>query len=334
MRSACMKSLIDEFLREGSAIKDFMQAERIVVGSNSQQASDIMNRLYRPLTSNGIALVETDTVSAELIKYAANGLLATKVCFANELADLSEKLGGNMDDIKRGIGYDSRIGTQFLNPGPGFGGSCFPKDSKALVHIGNHFNAPMSVMHSVMVINEARHGRIMKRIRKLTDGVSGKRIAVLGLAFKAGTDDMRDSPALELIRALVKESADLVVYDPLAMEDAKVQLPKTVHYAADAYHAVQNADMVIIATEWSEFTNLNLSKIEVLMRSALMLDLRNIYNPKAMEETDISYHSLGRRSVNKMADILPISKTQTIRSTAGTFLAIMCLMLAGEWFYI
>ncbi|MDG1286210.1 MAG: UDP-glucose/GDP-mannose dehydrogenase family protein [Rickettsiales bacterium] len=325
-----------EFLREGSAIKDFMRAERIVVGSDSQQAMQTMKWVYESLIGNHVPFVETDTVSAELIKYAANGLLATKICFANELADLSEKLGGNMDDIKQGIGLDSRIGQQFLNPGPGFGGACFPKDAKALVHIGNHFCAPMTVMQSVLVSNEARHERIMRRIRKLTGGLAGQHIAVLGLAFKAGTDDMRESPAAELVRALHQEKVNVIVYDPQAMDGEKAQLPDSVHCAESAYSAVEGADMVIIATEWSEFIELDLDKIEIAMRQPLMLDLRNIYDLQKMKESNIIYHSLGRPSVNedRQAEVISFVNKAPIQGAAGTFLAMLLVILASEWFYI
>jgi UDPglucose 6-dehydrogenase len=291
-----------EFLREGCAIEDFMKPERIVAGSQSERARLMLEELYRPLTRNGVPLVTTTTVeTAELIKYAANAFLAAKLSFINELSRLCEKLGADVEELALGIGLDSRIGTSFLKPGPGFGGSCFPKDTLALINTANEAESVLEIVETTVRIND-RHKQFMcEKIRAALGGtLAGKRIAMLGLAFKANTDDIRGSPALAIVPVLQSEGARLVVYDPAAMENAcKVLGNSTVTYAASAAEAIEGVDACVIVTEWAEFRALDWRRLAPTMAQPLVIDLRNLYSPAEAAEMDIDYISVGRSAVHR-----------------------------------
>ena len=286
-----------EFLREGAAIGDFMRPDRVVIGVDTPRAADVMNRLYRPLYLNETPMVITAPETAEIIKYASNAFLATKITFINEIANLCEQAGGNVQDVARAMGLDGRIGTKFLHAGPGYGGSCFPKDTKALVGIGEKFRAPQSVVQTVVNVNENRRFQMAERIIEGCEGsVRGKKLAILGIAFKPNTDDIREAPALYIIPALQEKGAEIAAYDPAAMENAKGEL-KNVTWANDPYDAAQDADAVIILTEWNEFRALNLDRLADIMADKRMIDLRNIYKLPVMEEAGFQYSSIGRKTI-------------------------------------
>ncbi len=282
-----------EFLREGSAIDDFKRPDRIVVGSNNDRASHVMDELYRPLYLNVAPLLVTGRRTAELIKYAANAFLATKITFINEMADLCEKVGANVQEVARGIGLDNRIGSKFLHAGPGFGGSCFPKDTRALVRTGRDFGAPIRIVETVVDVNEARKDAMAARVLKACGGsLEGKRIAVLGLAFKPNTDDMREAPALAIVPALVKAGATIAAYDPEAMEQARPLLPD-IDYAADVYAAIEGADALLLLTEWDQFRALDLDRVRRTLKSPVIVDLRNVYRPDDMAQRGFAYTGIG-----------------------------------------
>ncbi|GLK81507.1 UDP-glucose 6-dehydrogenase [Methylopila turkensis] len=282
-----------EFLREGSAIGDFKRPDRIVVGVEDDRAKDVMEELYRPLYLNVAPLVFTGRRTAELIKYAANAFLATKITFINEIADLCEKVGANVQEVARGIGLDNRIGSKFLHAGPGFGGSCFPKDTRALVRTGRDYGAPIKIVEMVEEVNEARKLAMAERIIAASGGdVSGKRIAVLGLAFKPNTDDMREAPSLAIVPALEKAGATVAAFDPEAMEQAKPLLPNVV-YAEDAYSAIKDADALVILTEWDQFRALDLARVKSTLKSPVVVDLRNVYRPDDMAQRGFTYSGIG-----------------------------------------
>lgn len=284
-----------EFLREGSAIEDFMRPDRVVIGASDPEAVDLMREIYAPLHSINIPFVVTNVESAELIKYAANAFLATKISFINEVAVLCELLGGDVQDVAKGIGLDSRIGAKFLQAGPGFGGSCFPKDTAAIADIARRLGYEFSIVDAVMAVNE----RIKERmVQKVTDAIgepAGKRIGVLGLAFKPETDDMRDSPTIPLIKGLQSLGALIRAYDPEAMENAKAIFIE-IEFCGDAYQTAEECDALIIATEWNEFRALNLQRIRKAMRAPVIVDLRNLYDPRRMKEEGFEYTSVGRPS--------------------------------------
>lgn len=285
-----------EFLREGSAIADFMQPDRLVIGSNDGAASDVLRQLYRPLIEAGTPLVITSRESAELIKYAANGLLAMKVSFINEIADLCERIGADVQDVARGVGLDNRIGPKFLQPGPGIGGSCFPKDTLELTRTAQDAGAPLTLVESAITANTARKAAMADKVRAALGGsVNGTRIAVLGFAFKPNTDDVRASPALDIVRALLADGALIQGYDPAAMAQAARELPG-VSWVADAYAACHKADAVVVLTEWSEFRTLELERIAELMAGRVLVDLRNIYDPQRAVDAGFTYVSIGRRT--------------------------------------
>ena len=290
-----------EFLREGSAIQDFMRPDRVVIGTDSAHAREVLSALYRPLYLLETPMVFTSVETAELIKYAANAFLATKITFINEVADLCEAVGADVQDVARGIGLDGRIGRKFLHAGPGFGGSCFPKDCTALVRTAEEAEAPLQIVDTVLRVNEARKRRMAKRIEKICGGVEGKTIAALGLTFKPNTDDMRDSPSLDILPALVEGGAKVRVFDPEGINEAKKLMPE-LDYCADAYATMQGADALVLITEWNEFRGLDLARVKQLMNRPLVIDLRNIYNPAEMRAAGLDYHSIGRPDIAAPAE--------------------------------
>ncbi|HVI49836.1 MAG TPA: UDP-glucose/GDP-mannose dehydrogenase family protein [Candidatus Sulfotelmatobacter sp.] len=283
-----------EFLREGSAINDFMRPDRVVIGTESERARAVMKQLYRVLYLIETPIVFTSLQTSELIKYAANTFLAAKITFINEVADLCEAVGADVHDVARGIGLDGRIGKKFLHAGPGYGGSCFPKDTLALVRTARDKGAPLRIIETVVDINEQRKRKMADKIIKACGGsVKGKTIAVLGLTFKPNTDDMRDSPSLDIVPALQKAGATVRAFDPEGMEEAKKMLTGIV-YCEDAYDAMQGADALAVLTEWNEFRALNLGRVKSLLSKPILVDLRNIYEPGEMIEAGFHYTSIGR----------------------------------------
>ncbi len=284
-----------EFLREGSAIGDFMRPDRIVIGTSSERAREVMRRLYRPLYLIEAPIVFTSLESAELTKYAANSFLAMKVTFINEMADLCEKVGADVHDIARGIGLDGRIGRKFLHPGPGFGGSCFPKDTLALMRIAQDWGAPSRLVEATVAVNDARKSGMAIRVIQACGGsVFGKTIAVLGLTFKPETDDMRDAPSVPIIDRLAEEGAAIRAYDPVGMAQARALLPGSVIYCTDAYDAVAGADVLVLVTEWNEFRALSPARLRDAMRGRLIMDLRNVFDPTAFAAAGLEYRGIGR----------------------------------------
>jgi UDPglucose 6-dehydrogenase len=284
-----------EFLREGNAIGDFMRPDRVVIGTESERAREVMRRLYRPLYLIEAPIVFTGLETAELIKYAANAFLAMKVTFINEMADLCEKAGADVHDVARGIGLDGRIGRKFLHPGPGFGGSCFPKDTLALVRIAQDFGAPSRLVEQVVLVNDARKAGMAVRIEHACGGsVRGKTIAVLGLTFKPETDDMRDSPALPIVSRLAEDGAIVRAFDPEGMEQAKPLLPPGIIYCQNALDAATGADALVVVTEWNEFRAIEPTQLAGAMRGRVIVDLRNVYDPPAMRAAGFEYHCIGR----------------------------------------
>ncbi|CDL00936.1 UDP-glucose 6-dehydrogenase (UDP-Glc dehydrogenase) (UDP-GlcDH) (UDPGDH) [Magnetospirillum gryphiswaldense MSR-1 v2] len=283
-----------EFLREGSAINDFMRPDRVVIGTESDKARAVMKQLYRVLYLIETPIVFTSRRTSELIKYAGNTFLATKITFINEIADLCEKVGANVHDVARGIGLDGRIGKKFLHPGPGYGGSCFPKDTLALVKTARDFGAPLRIIETVVDVNDKRKKAMAERVVAACGGsVLGKTVAVLGLTFKPNTDDMRDSPSLDIVPALVEAGAVVKAFDPEGMEEAKKML-SGITYCDDAYTTLAGADCLVIVTEWNEFRALNLSKVKAALKSPVVVDLRNVYDPVEMQEAGFTYISIGR----------------------------------------
>ena len=283
-----------EFLREGSAIQDFMRPDRVVIGTGSEHARTVLRALYRPLYLLETPVVFTTIETAEMIKYAANAFLATKITFINEVADLCEAVGADVQDVARGIGLDGRIGRKFLHAGPGFGGSCFPKDCEALVRTAAEIGSPLTMVERVLEINNARKRGMADRIIAACGGsVTGKTIAVLGLTFKPNTDDMRESPSLSILPLLIEAGATVRTFDPEGMTEAKKLLPDLV-YCGDAYQAIEGADALVLLTEWNEFRALDLARVKSLLRAPVVIDLRNIYQPEEMADAGFVYHSIGR----------------------------------------
>ena len=282
-----------EFLREGAAISDFMRPDRVVIGSGDEEATEMMRELYRPLYLIETPFVITSVEGAELTKYAANAFLATKISFINEIANLCERVGCDVHDVARAIGMDRRIGNKFLHPGPGFGGSCFPKDTRALSVIGREYDSPTRIVDAVVEVNERQRQAMFPKIENLVGGVKGKRIVVLGLSFKPETDDMRDAPSVDIIRALVEAGATVVAYDPVAQHEAEKLLPD-IEYAKDEYAAATGADALVFLTEWNQFRALDMERIHGLMKSANIADLRNIYEPADMRALGFNYAGVGR----------------------------------------
>ena len=283
-----------EFLREGAAIQDFKHPDRIVVGSDDKRARDVMAELYRPLYLNRSPIMFTDRRTAELIKYAANAFLATKITFINEIADLAEKVGADVQEIARGIGLDNRIGAKFLHAGPGFGGSCFPKDTVALLKTGQDHDAPLRIVEAVVAVNDARKRAMARKVAHSLGGdLRGKTIAVLGLTFKPNTDDMRESPSIPLITALQDMGAKVRAYDPTGMEQAK-PLMSNVAFCKDAYDCADGASALVIVTEWEQFRALDFARLKQVMERPVLVDLRNIYRPEEMTRHGFAYEGVGR----------------------------------------
>lgn len=282
-----------EFLREGAAITDFMRPDRVVIGSNEQRAIDVMKDLYRPLYLIETPIIITSLEAAELIKYAANAFLATKITFINEVANLCDAIGCDVHDVARGMGMDNRIGRKFLHPGPGYGGSCFPKDTRALTTVADQFGVETLIVDAVIEANERQRDAMIPKIEKMADGLSGKQIGVLGLSFKPETDDMRESPATDIIKELIKRGASIKAYDPVAMAEAKHVMPD-IEYAADEYDAINGADLMVIITEWNQFRALDMEKVKKLLKAPKIVDLRNVYEPDDMRELGFQYVGVGR----------------------------------------
>jgi UDPglucose 6-dehydrogenase len=282
-----------EFLREGSAIEDFMRPNRVIIGARSPQAVAIMKDLYKPLYLIEAPFVVTNIETAELIKYASNSFLATKISFINEMANLCEKVGADVHMVAKGMGLDQRIGPKFLHPGPGYGGSCLPKDTNALLKIAEGHNVKLVIVDSVIRANENQKRRMVEKIREATGILKGKTIAILGLSFKPNTDDIRDAPSLFIIGSLLEEKAKIRAYDPVSMKEAKKILPQ-VKYCEDSYDAVKGADALVIVTEWNQFRNLDLDRIRKLLKKPYFFDLRNIYDPQKLREKGFRYFSVGR----------------------------------------
>jgi UDPglucose 6-dehydrogenase len=283
-----------EFLREGAAIRDFKHPDRIVVGTEEPRAREVMTEIYRPLYINASPIMMTGRRTAELIKYAANAFLATKITFINEMADLAEKVGADVQDIARGIGLDNRIGSKFLHAGPGYGGSCFPKDTLALIKIGQDHEAPIRIVETVAAVNDARKRAMARKVSAALGGaLRGKTVAVLGLTFKPNTDDMRDAPSIPLITALQDMGAIVRVFDPIGMEQAKSVL-KDVSYCPDPYVCAQKADALVIVTEWEQFRALDFRKLGEIMAQKVVVDLRNVYSADEVARYGFSYTGVGR----------------------------------------
>jgi len=282
-----------EFLREGSAIEDFMHPNRVVVGTEDPEAAAIMRDLYKPLFLIETPIVMTNLASAELTKYAANAFLATKISFINEVATICERVGADVHDVARGMGLDQRIGTKFLHAGPGYGGSCFPKDTRALVSIARKCEYDFKIVDAAIKVNDEQRQRMLEKIKQALGNMKGKTVAVLGLAFKPNTDDMREAPSIDIIAGMQKEGARIKAYDPIAMHEAQEVL-QNVEFVDDTYSAVTDADALVLVTEWNQFRSLDLDKIKRLLKTPIVIDLRNIYEPLKMREHGFTYVSVGR----------------------------------------
>ncbi len=286
-----------EFLREGAAIRDFKHPDRIVVGTDDERARKILGEVYRPLYLNQAPIMYTERRTAELIKYAANAFLATKITFINEMADLSEKVGADVQEVARGIGLDNRIGTKFLNAGPGFGGSCFPKDTRALVKTALDHDVPLRIVEAVLAVNDNRKRAMARKVANAVGGsLRGKTVGVLGLTFKPETDDMREAPSIPLVTGLLDLGAKVRAYDPIGMEQAKHELPD-IEYCSDAYACAKDADALVIVTEWVQFRALDLKRLKREMVRPVIVDLRNIYRSEDMEALGFIYESVGRGAI-------------------------------------
>lgn len=289
-----------EFLREGAAIRDFKHPDRIVVGTEDDRARKIIAEIYRPLYLNQAPIMYTGRRTAELIKYAANAFLATKITFINEIADLAERAGADVQEVARGIGLDNRIGGKFLHAGPGFGGSCFPKDTRALVKTAEDHDVPLRIVEAVLAVNDARKRAMARKVAAVFGGnLRNRTIGVLGLAFKPNTDDMREAPSIPLITALQDLGAKIQAYDPVSMEQAKNELPEIV-YCDSPYSCAANADALVIVTEWEQFRALNLDRLKKEMAQPVIVDLRNIYHPDEMANHGFTYTSVGRRALRTL----------------------------------
>jgi len=284
-----------EFLREGSAIEDCLRPNRIVIGCEDEMAAAILRDLYRPLYLIETPIVVTDVVTAEVIKYASNAFLATKISFINEMADLCEKLGADVHDVAKGMGLDHRIGNKFLHPGPGYGGSCFPKDTRAILEVAREAGVPLKIVAAVVDVNDGRIPTAIGKIRAATGGsLQGKTVALLGLTFKPNTDDLRESPAIAILDELVSQGATVRTFDPIAMPIAQQTERKGVRYCEDEYEAATGADVLVVATEWNQFRALHTDRLKTVMKAPVMVDLRNVYEPEAMRAKGFTYTCVGR----------------------------------------
>ena len=287
-----------EFLKEGAAVDDFMKPDRVVLGVASEFAREMMSEIYAPFVRTGNPIIFMDIASAEMTKYAANGMLATRISFMNEIANLCELVGANVDMVRRGIGSDTRIGPSFLFPGPGYGGSCFPKDVKALVRTAAEMGMELKVLEAVEDVNETQKMRLGEKLRDaLGDDLTGKHIAVWGLAFKPQTDDMRDAPSLTLISDLLEAGATVCAHDPASMKEARHKLNDTVGYAETNYDALTNADALVVVTDWNEYRHPDFARVKEMLKRPLIIDGRNLYDPAKMQELGFSYYSMGRSVV-------------------------------------
>lgn len=283
-----------EFLREGAAISDFKRPDRIVIGTEEAWAKTVMNEIYRPLFLNESPILFTGRRTAELIKYAANAFLATKITFINEIADLCEKVGADVQEVSRGIGLDNRIGSKFLHAGPGYGGSCFPKDTLALLKTAQDHGSPVRIVEAVVQVNDQRKRAMGRKVIQALNGdIRDKKVALLGLTFKPNTDDMRDAPSIAIAQTLLDAGAKITAYDPEGMKAAAEIMPE-IAMATDSYQAAEGADVVVIVTEWDAFRALNLQKLSAVMRGNILIDLRNIYNPVEVAQSSLEYISIGR----------------------------------------
>ena len=282
-----------EFLREGAAIRDFKFPDRIVVGTSDERARKVLGDVYRPLSLNQAPLMYTARRTAELIKYAANAFLATKITFINEIADLSEKVGADVQEVARGIGLDNRIGSKFLHAGPGFGGSCFPKDTRALIKIAQDHDVNLRIVEAVLGVNDNRKRAMARKVAGLAGNLRGKTVAVLGLTFKPETDDMREAPSIPIVTGLLDMGAKVRAHDPVGIEQARKELPD-IEYCDDPYECVAGADAMVVVTEWVQYRTLDLERLKGLLRQPVVVDLRNIYRPEDMAAHGFSYESVGR----------------------------------------
>jgi len=292
-----------EFLREGAAIRDFKIPDRIVVGAEDEQARTVLREVYRPLFLNQAPILFTGRRTAELIKYASNAFLAVKISFINEIADLCEAVGADVQDVARGIGLDNRIGAKFLHPGPGYGGSCFPKDTVALLQTADQAGVDQRIVRTVVEVNDRRKASMAARVAAALGGnLKGKRVAVLGLAFKPNTDDMREAPSIALIEGLLKGGAQVAAFDPVAIEQAQPLMPQ-VEFAPDAHAAAAGADALVIVTEWDEFRALDLEDLAAVMRGKVLVDLRNVYDRAEAERAGLVYSGIGRGELNRARNV-------------------------------
>lgn len=289
-----------EFLKEGAAVQDFLKPDRIVIGTDSERGREVMARLYAPFQRTSNRIIFMDLRSAEMTKYAANAMLATRISFMNDVARLCEEVGADVDMVRRGVGSDPRIGSKFLFPGVGFGGSCFPKDLRALIQTGREYNRDMKVLRAVVEVNEAQKVRLVERVvEEFGEDLTGRTFAIWGLAFKPETDDMREAPSIEIIKGLRERGASIRAHDPVAIETAKAAITDEVEYTIDNYEAVKDADALILVTEWSQYRTPDFDRIKSLLKSPVIFDGRNLYRPDLLEELGFSHYSIGRRVVKQ-----------------------------------
>ncbi len=285
-----------EFLKEGAAVEDFMKPDRVIIGADSEYGAELLSDLYQPFMRTGSRLLTMDPTSAELTKYASNAMLATRISFMNQIAELCETVGADVNSVRRGMGSDPRIGKQFLFPGPGYGGSCFPKDIRALIKTADENQVSLDILKAVHAVNARQKGVLFKKVRAALEGEVGDcKVAVWGLAFKAQTDDMRESPSIELIGSLVENGASVRAYDPQACETARLVLGDKINYTDHAYDALDGADALVIVTEWLEFRNPDFGKIKSMLKRPIVVDGRNLYDPRKMQALGFTYYSIGRR---------------------------------------
>jgi UDPglucose 6-dehydrogenase len=286
-----------EFLKEGAAIEDFMKPDRVVIGVETDHGRSVMAELYSPFVRTGKPILFMDLPSAEMTKYAANAMLATRISFMNEIANLCEIVGADVDQVRKGIGSDGRIGPAFLFPGPGYGGSCFPKDVKALVRTAGSVGVPLRVLDAVELANDAQKHRLFEKVARALGSVHGKRVAVWGLAFKPNTDDMRDAPALVLIEELLNAGAIVVAHDPVAMHEAKRRVGTSIEYAESSYLAIEGADALVVVTDWNEYRHPDFARIKAALRTPIVVDGRNLYDRRKMKTMGFQYESIGRGDI-------------------------------------